>query len=182
MAALRCNVAAVAAAAAPSGVRAASQSERLGVSAQGCGMTKFAGLRIAGKGVSSAQPAGNSRSQGKKVVKVSASTAPVETLEKTDSALVEKSVNTIRFLAIDAVEKANSGHPGLPMGCAPMGHILYDEVMQYNPKNPYWFNRDRFVLSAGHGESSHSSLCAVIRNPGTFMSINIFMSISRTFE
>jgi transketolase len=113
---------------------------------------------------------------------VSASTAPVETLEKTDSALVEKSVNTIRFLAIDAVEKANSGHPGLPMGCAPMGHILYDEVMQYNPKNPYWFNRDRFVLSAGHGESSHSSLCAVIRNPGTFMSINIFMSISRTFE
>ncbi|MCL7041293.1 hypothetical protein MKW94_029727 [Papaver nudicaule] len=75
----------------------------------------------------------------------------VETLEKTDTALVDKSVNTIRFLAIDAVEKANSGHPGLPMGCAPMGHILYDEVMRYNPKNPYWFNRDRFVLSAGHG-------------------------------
>ncbi|KAL8208028.1 hypothetical protein R6Q57_007440 [Mikania cordata] len=77
--------------------------------------------------------------------------AAVETLEKTDTALVEKSINTIRFLAIDAVEKANSGHPGLPMGCAPMGHILYDEVMRYNPKNPYWFNRDRFVLSAGHG-------------------------------
>ncbi|KAJ0582388.1 Transketolase [Helianthus annuus] len=79
------------------------------------------------------------------------SNAAVETLAKTDTALVEKSVNTIRFLAIDAVEKANSGHPGLPMGCAPMGHILYDEVMRYNPKNPYWFNRDRFVLSAGHG-------------------------------
>ncbi|KAH7692520.1 Transketolase bacterial-like protein [Dioscorea alata] len=81
--------------------------------------------------------------------------AAVETLEGTAAAappaLVEKSVNTIRFLAIDAVEKANSGHPGLPMGCAPMGHILYDEVMRYNPKNPYWFNRDRFVLSAGHG-------------------------------
>ncbi|KAK1377098.1 Transketolase [Heracleum sosnowskyi] len=77
--------------------------------------------------------------------------AAVETLEKTEIELVEKSVNTIRFLAIDAVEKANSGHPGLPMGCAPMGHILYDEVMRYNPKNPYWFNRDRFVLSAGHG-------------------------------
>ncbi|CAI0404378.1 unnamed protein product [Linum tenue] len=77
--------------------------------------------------------------------------AAVETLQKTDTELVEKSVNTIRFLAIDAVEKANSGHPGLPMGCAPMGHILYDEVMRYNPKNPYWFNRDRFVLSAGHG-------------------------------
>ncbi|PRQ57587.1 putative transketolase and transaldolase [Rosa chinensis] len=78
--------------------------------------------------------------------------AAVETLDKTtETSLVEKSVNTIRFLAIDAVEKANSGHPGLPMGCAPMGHILYDEIMRYNPKNPYWFNRDRFVLSAGHG-------------------------------
>ncbi|MQK22308.1 transketolase, partial [Escherichia coli] len=65
----------------------------------------------------------------------------------TEASLVEKSVNTIRFLSIDAVEKANSGHPGLPMGCAPMGHILYDEVMRYNPKNPKWFNRDRFVLS-----------------------------------
>ncbi|ESQ39160.1 hypothetical protein EUTSA_v10001334mg [Eutrema salsugineum] len=75
--------------------------------------------------------------------------AAVET--KTESSLVEKSVNTIRFLAIDAVEKAKSGHPGLPMGCAPMSHILFDEVMRYNPKNPYWFNRDRFVLSAGHG-------------------------------
>ncbi|KAG6486843.1 transketolase, chloroplastic-like [Zingiber officinale] len=78
--------------------------------------------------------------------------AAVETLEATvTEAFVEKSINTIRFLSIDAVEKANSGHPGLPMGCAPMGHILYDEVMRYNPKNPYWFNRDRFVLSAGHG-------------------------------
>ncbi|KAJ8448642.1 hypothetical protein Cgig2_010529 [Carnegiea gigantea] len=77
--------------------------------------------------------------------------AAAETLEKTDTELMEKSVNTIRFLAIDAVEKANSGHPGLPMGCAPMGHILYDEVMRYNPKNPRWFNRDRFILSAGHG-------------------------------
>ncbi|GMP24133.1 hypothetical protein CsSME_00001516 [Camellia sinensis var. sinensis] len=66
-------------------------------------------------------------------------------------ALVDKSVNTIRFLAVDAVEKANSGHPGLPMGFAPVGHVLYDEAMRYNPKNPYWFNRDRFVLSAGHG-------------------------------
>ncbi|KAL5068074.1 hypothetical protein RYX36_018961, partial [Vicia faba] len=76
----------------------------------------------------------------------------VETLDKTaEVSLVEKSVNTIRFLAIDAVEKANSGHPGLPMGCAPVGHILYDEIMRYNPNNPSWFNLDRFVLSAGHG-------------------------------
>ena len=82
--------------------------------------------------------------------------AAVETLDQTtEVSLVEKSVNTIRFLAIDAVEKANSGHPGLPMGCAPMGHILYDEVMRYNPKNPTWFNRDRFILSAGHSACSN---------------------------
>ncbi|MEO0539845.1 MAG: transketolase [Cyanobacteria bacterium P01_A01_bin.105] len=60
-------------------------------------------------------------------------------------------VNSIRFLAIDAVEKAKSGHPGLPMGAAPMAFVLYDQFMKHNPKNPAWFNRDRFVLSAGHG-------------------------------
>lgn len=77
----------------------------------------------------------------------------IETLERNAASgqLLEKCVNTIRFLAIDAVENAKSGHAGMPMGCAALGHILYDEVMRYNPKNPYWFNRDRFVLSAGHG-------------------------------
>lgn len=60
-------------------------------------------------------------------------------------------INSIRFLAIDAVEKAKSGHPGLPMGAAPMAFVLWDKFMRYNPKNPKWFNRDRFVLSAGHG-------------------------------
>ncbi|MEM6251497.1 MAG: transketolase [Cyanobacteria bacterium P01_D01_bin.156] len=60
-------------------------------------------------------------------------------------------INAIRFLAIDAVEKAKSGHPGLPMGAAPMAFVLWDQFMQFNPKNPQWFNRDRFVLSAGHG-------------------------------
>ncbi|KAL6650482.1 hypothetical protein ACP70R_009407 [Stipagrostis hirtigluma subsp. patula] len=65
--------------------------------------------------------------------------------------LVEQSVNAIRFLAVDAVEKAQSGHPGLPMGCAPLGHVLFDEFLRFNPKNPGWFDRDRFVLSAGHG-------------------------------
>jgi transketolase len=61
------------------------------------------------------------------------------------------SINSIRFLAIDAVEKAKSGHPGLPMGAAPMAFVLWDRFMRFNPKNPKWFNRDRFVLSAGHG-------------------------------
>ncbi|NJO43776.1 MAG: transketolase [Cyanobacteria bacterium RU_5_0] len=60
-------------------------------------------------------------------------------------------INSIRFLAIEAVEKAKSGHPGLPMGAAPMAFVLWDQFMRFNPKNPKWFNRDRFVLSAGHG-------------------------------
>lgn len=103
------------------------------------------------KSSSSCKPATSSAGSRRRTTPAIRATA-VETLDKTtEASLVEKSVNTIRFLAIDAVEKANSGHPGLPMGCAPMGHILYDEVMRYNPKNPSWFNRDRFVLSAGHG-------------------------------
>ncbi|MBD1929592.1 transketolase [Trichocoleus sp. FACHB-90] len=65
--------------------------------------------------------------------------------------LEELCINSIRFLAIDAVEKAKSGHPGLPMGAAPMAFVLWDRFMRCNPKNPKWFNRDRFVLSAGHG-------------------------------
>lgn len=60
-------------------------------------------------------------------------------------------VNTIRTLSIDAIEKANSGHPGMPMGAAPMAYTLWTRYMNMNPKNPEWFNRDRFVLSAGHG-------------------------------
>ncbi|MFD2370764.1 transketolase [Brevibacillus sp. GCM10020057] len=61
------------------------------------------------------------------------------------------SINTIRTLAIDAIEKANSGHPGMPMGAAPMAHVLWSRFMKVNPGNPKWIDRDRFVLSAGHG-------------------------------
>ncbi|WP_028399090.1 transketolase [Ectobacillus panaciterrae] len=61
------------------------------------------------------------------------------------------SINTIRTLSIDAIEKANSGHPGMPMGAAPMTYTLWTKFMNHNPVNPTWFNRDRFVLSAGHG-------------------------------
>jgi transketolase len=67
-------------------------------------------------------------------------------------------INTIRFLSIDSVNKANSGHPGLPMGAAPMAYVLYNEAMRHNPSNPDWFNRDRFVLSAGHGSMLQYSL------------------------
>ncbi len=60
-------------------------------------------------------------------------------------------VDTIRFLAVDAVERAKSGHPGMPMGAAPMAFALWDRVLKHNPGDPAWFDRDRFVLSAGHG-------------------------------
>ncbi|MGP7818495.1 transketolase [Niallia sp. 01092] len=60
-------------------------------------------------------------------------------------------INTIRTLSIDAIEKSNSGHPGMPMGTAPMAYTLWAKEMNHNPNNPNWFNRDRFVLSAGHG-------------------------------
>ena len=68
------------------------------------------------------------------------------------------SVNTIRTLSIDAVEEANSGHPGLPMGAAPMAYALWAEHLNVNPKNAHWFNRDRFILSAGHGSAMLYSL------------------------
>ncbi|MBN1622809.1 MAG: transketolase [Clostridia bacterium] len=73
-------------------------------------------------------------------------------LDKIGKADIDQlAVNTIRFLSIDAIQKANSGHPGLPMGAAPMAYVLWTRFLRHNPKNPHWFNRDRFVLSAGHG-------------------------------
>ena len=65
--------------------------------------------------------------------------------------LAQTAINTVRVLAADAVQKANSGHPGMPMGAAPMAHVLWSEAMNYNAQNPDWINRDRFILSAGHG-------------------------------
>ena len=64
--------------------------------------------------------------------------------------LTQKCIDTVRILSADAVQKANSGHPGTPMALSPLGHILWSEVMHYNPKNPEWLNRDRFILSCGH--------------------------------
>src|SRR5205085_2466037 len=60
-------------------------------------------------------------------------------------------INTIRTLSIDAVQKANSGHPGLPLDAAPMGYVLWTRFLKHNPADPSWYDRDRFVLSAGHG-------------------------------
>jgi transketolase len=65
--------------------------------------------------------------------------------------LDKKAIDVIRFLSIDAVQKANSGHPGLPMGAAPMAYVLWKDYLKHNPKNAKWADRDRFVLSGGHG-------------------------------
>lgn len=68
------------------------------------------------------------------------------------------SINTVRMLSMDQINQANSGHPGLPLGAAPMAYTLWTRVMNHNPKDSKWFNRDRFVLSAGHGSALLYSL------------------------
>ncbi|MGE5123803.1 MAG: hypothetical protein ACM3H7_04745 [Acidobacteriaceae bacterium] len=84
----------------------------------------------------------------KKVMEVSSHLSFDENIDPDLSSLA---VNTIRFLSVDAVQKANSGHPGLPLDAAPMAYILWTRYLRYNPQNPGWFDRDRFILSAGHG-------------------------------
>ena len=69
--------------------------------------------------------------------------------DKTD----QLAVNTIRTLSMDAIQAANSGHPGLPMGAAPMAYVLWSKYLKVNPKRSNWVDRDRFVLSAGHGSA-----------------------------
>src|SRR6201994_1112054 len=68
-------------------------------------------------------------------------------------ALDQLSINTLRLLAVDQVQKANSGHPGAPLGCAPIAYLLFHKLMKYNPTDPKWSDRDRFVLSNGHASA-----------------------------
>jgi transketolase len=75
----------------------------------------------------------------------------VKNISAKKTTIDDKCINTIRMLSADAVQKANSGHPGMPMGDAPMAYVLWSKFLRHNPSNPYWQNRDRFVLSAGHG-------------------------------
>ena len=70
----------------------------------------------------------------------------------------EKTINTLRLLSADMVQKANSGHPGAPMGMAPMAYALWFHTMKHDPKNPEWRNRDRFILSNGHASALLYSL------------------------
>lgn len=83
-------------------------------------------------------------------------------------------INTIRFLSIDAVQKANSGHPGLPMGAASMAYVLWTRFLKHNPTNPNWFNRDRFILSAGHGSMLLYSLLYLTGYPLSLEEIQRF--------
>ena len=72
----------------------------------------------------------------------------------------QKAINTLRFLSVDQVNKANSGHPGAPMGAAPIAYTLFIKIMNHNPKNPNFQNRDRFILSIGHASALlYSVLC-----------------------
>ena len=105
------------------------------------------------------------RSAAKRVAARAAAVAPA-----VDAQTVSDSINCIRFLAIDSINKSNSGHPGLPMGCAPMGYVIYREAMTHNPKNYKWFNRDRFVLSAGHGCMLQYSLMHLTGYPSVSVS------------
>ena len=67
--------------------------------------------------------------------------------------LDQLSINALRFLAVDAVEKAKSGHPGAPLGCAPIAYLLYHKLMKHDPSDPKWIDRDRFILSNGHASA-----------------------------
>ena len=75
-----------------------------------------------------------------------------------DAQKIRQDIDTIRFLAVDMVQKANSGHPGMPLGAAPMAWVLWSKWLRHNPANPHWFGRDRFVLSAGHGSALRYAL------------------------
>jgi transketolase len=86
-------------------------------------------------------------------------------MQVTDRAIAELSINTLRTLAIDAVQKANSGHPGLPMGAAPMAYVLWARHLRHDPHDPSWLDRDRFVLSAGHGSMLVYSLLHLFGYP-----------------
>ena len=91
--------------------------------------------------------------------------------------LDELCINTIRTLSMDAVQKANSGHPGAPMGLAPVAYTLYTRIMRHNPSDPEWINRDRFVLSAGHASMLLYSMLYLTGYPLTLEDIKNFRQV-----
>jgi transketolase len=97
------------------------------------------------------QPAAQLHSSPRATLPITHAHQPVAEVPLNSSELDLRCINTIRTLSMDAVQKAKSGHPGLPMGAATMAYVLWTRHLKHNPGNPRWFNRDRFVLSAGHG-------------------------------
>lgn len=93
----------------------------------------------------------------------------VDDVYKVDAQLMRRSIDSIRVLSADMVEKANSGHPGAPIGCAPIAYLLFHEIMNHSPRNPKWTNRDRFVLSNGH---ACALLYSVLHLTGYSISMN----------
>ena len=91
--------------------------------------------------------------------------------------------NSVRALSMDMIQKAKSGHPGLPMGCAELGAVIFGEVLKHNPKDSKWIDRDRFVLSAGHGSALLYSLLHLCGYGVSLDDIkNFFLLISRKFR
>ena len=90
----------------------------------------------------------------------------------------EQRINAIRFLSVDAVDKAKSGHPGLPLGAAGQAYALWTRHLRVNPQDPHWFNRDRFVLSAGHGSALLYSLLYLFGFPLTLDDLKSFRQLS----
>ena len=80
-----------------------------------------------------------------------------------------QAVNALRFLSADMIEKANSGHPGVAIDASPMAYGLWEKVMNFNPEDPTWLNRDRFVLSAGHGSALLAPFLIRGRKAATFL-------------
>ena len=95
-------------------------------------------------------------------------------IQPPSNALDDLCVNTIRFLSVDAIQKANSGHPGLPLGAAPMAYVLWTRFLKHHPSNPGWYDRDRFVLSGGHGSMLLYSLLHLTGYPLSLEQIKQF--------
>lgn len=92
-----------------------------------------------------------------------------------------KCINSVRAVAADQPEVAQSGHPGASMGCTPIAHLLYNEVMQYSPSNPKWMNRDRFVLSNGHAVPLYYAMLHLVGYDISMEELKLFRKLgSRT--
>ena len=126
-----------------------------------------------------AAPAVAKRSAASRVVLAQAapSATAVKYVAKQIPGDIGEAINAVRFLSIDGVNAANSGHPGLPMGCAPMATVLFSEYMKLNPEDPKWADRDRFVLSAGHGSMLQYSLLHLLGYPE--MTVRFFFFSAR---